>query len=118
METLAWPSHSCTLAMSASFESAFVAAVARIECTQNADHFGADARLASVLHDDVAVDGAGIEVPVERAGAVVRHGPEEGSVQALMLTAPAVFPHFADIPRSAAAPSGEREQTGSCRACP
>jgi hypothetical protein len=33
VETLAWPSHSWTLAMSASFESAFVAAVARIECT-------------------------------------------------------------------------------------
>lgn len=34
VKTFVWPSHSCTLAMSASFESAFVAAVARIECTQ------------------------------------------------------------------------------------
>ena len=30
----AWPSHSCTFAMSDACESAFVAAVARIECTQ------------------------------------------------------------------------------------
>jgi len=33
VETLACPIHSWTLAMSASFESAFVAAVALIECT-------------------------------------------------------------------------------------
>jgi hypothetical protein len=33
VETFACPSHSSTLAISASFESAFVAAVARIECT-------------------------------------------------------------------------------------
>ena len=35
VETLAWPSHSWTLAMSASWESALVAAVARRECTHN-----------------------------------------------------------------------------------
>ena len=34
VETFAWPSHSWTLAISASCESALVAAVARSECTQ------------------------------------------------------------------------------------
>jgi hypothetical protein len=33
VEAFAWPSHPCTLAMFTSLESAFVAAVARIECT-------------------------------------------------------------------------------------
>jgi hypothetical protein len=33
-------------------------------------------------------------VPVERPRAVIRHGPEEGRVQAFMVHRPAVFPHF------------------------
>jgi hypothetical protein len=41
-ETLAWLIHSWTLAMSASFERAFVVAVARIECTPS-NAFSADA---------------------------------------------------------------------------
>ena len=104
METLACPSHSCTLAMSASFESAFVAAVARIECTHTPYHFSVDARRLRVFHDDVAVDGAGIEVLVERAGAVVLHGPEEGTVQTLMHHCPPpCFPvsRYSPISRSA-----------------
>jgi hypothetical protein len=73
--------------MSPSFDSALVAAVARIECTQNACRFG-------ILDDDIAVDGARIEVPVESAGAVVGNGSEEGFVQVLMFLPPAVFQQF------------------------
>src|SRR5579859_5531613 len=47
-----------------------------------------------ILHDDVAVDGARIEVPIERAGAVVRNGPEEGRIKTFVAYRPAVFPRF------------------------
>ncbi len=90
--------------MSASCERAFVAAVARIECT----HRPLTSALMPVsrpyFSDDVAVDGAGIEVPVERAGAVVLHRPEEGAVQIDAILPPAVFRHlrqiFLDQPRA------------------
>jgi hypothetical protein len=61
VETLAWPSHSWTLAISASCEGAFVAAVARNECTHKPIHLGSDAGLKAVFPDDVVVDRAGIE---------------------------------------------------------
>jgi len=43
-----------------------------------------EACLLAVFHDDVVVDGAGIEVLVERCRNVVFHGPEEGSAQILI----------------------------------
>jgi len=49
-------------------------------------YFEVDAGCASVFDDDVAVDGAGIEVPVKVAGTVVLDGPEEGTFEL-----PAVF---------------------------
>ena len=45
------------------------------------DHLGVDARGASVLAYDVAVDRAGLQVLVQRARAVVFHGAEEGAAQ-------------------------------------
>ena len=65
METLAWPSHSWTLAISASCEGAFVAAVARNECTHKPIHLGSAAGLKAVFPDDVVVDRTGIKRPVE-----------------------------------------------------
>jgi hypothetical protein len=64
---LAWPSHSCTLAISASCESALVAAVARRECTDNPFQLGANVGLKPVFLHDVAVDRVAIERPVELA---------------------------------------------------
>jgi hypothetical protein len=60
----------------------------------DADSFSADACRLGVFHDDIAIDGPRIEVPVERAGAIVRDGPEEGRVKAFMTHRPAVLPRF------------------------
>ena len=93
MEGLAWPSHSCTLAMSTSFDS-----VCRGRCPHrmhtNTYGFAADAGRLCVLHNDGLIDRPRVEVPFERAGAIVRHGPEEGRVQAFMPHRPAVLPRF------------------------
>jgi hypothetical protein len=78
VETLAWPSHSWTLAISASCESALVA-VARRELHAKPVHFGADASRAAVFQDDITIDRSGIERPVELPGAVVRHRAEHGA---------------------------------------
>jgi len=51
VETLAWPSHSWTFAISASCEGVLVAAVARRECTKLVNS-AADARLDVVYADD------------------------------------------------------------------
>lgn len=47
----------------------------------DADGLAADAGERGVFHDDIAVNGAGIEMPLQCAGAVVRDGAEEGSIQ-------------------------------------
>ena len=94
METLAWPSHSCTLAISASFESPFAAVVARIECTHNPTTSASMPVLAPVFHDDVAAYGAGLNVFIQCAGAVVYHRLEEGSVKAFRGSPQAMFPRF------------------------
>src|SRR6202043_653163 len=58
------------LAMSASFDRAFVAAVALSECTHN-PFTSADTGGAAVFPDDVAVDRTWLQVLLRRAGAVV-----------------------------------------------
>ena len=60
----------------------------------DAHRFSRDTRRFCIFHDNVAIDGTRIEVPVERAGAIVRHRPEEGRVQTFVAHRPAVFPHF------------------------
>ena len=74
-----WPSHSCTLVMSASFESAFVAAVARNECTQSPFTSALMPVSRPYFHDDVAIDRTGRERMVEIARAVIRHWRKTGS---------------------------------------
>jgi hypothetical protein len=56
-------------------------------------------------------------VPIKRASPVVRYRPEVGRVQAFVAHPPAVFPDFEVLADEALAPSGEREQTESCRVC-
>src|ERR1700758_2153671 len=76
VETLAWPSHSGTLAISASCESALVAAVARREWHPQAFYFGADVGLEPAFLHDVAINGGRIERPVEgicRATSCIRN---------------------------------------------
>lgn len=81
METLACPSQSCTFAISASCESAFVAAVALNECTAQPDHFSIDAGCPAILLDNIAVDRTRLQMLIQCACAVVFHGAEEGTVQ-------------------------------------
>lgn len=52
-------------------------------------YFVVDAGLPAVFSDDIAVDGARLQMLVQRAGPVVFHGPEERTIQC-----PAVFRHF------------------------
>src|ERR1700737_342320 len=42
--------------------------------------FSIDSGLTPVFPDDVAIDGAGVQMLVQRTCAVVLHGPEEGTV--------------------------------------
>ena len=77
METLAWPSHSWTLAISASYDRALVAAVAR-RMDAEPVYLSADARLQAVFQDDVAVDGVRVERLLQFLGAVIRHRAEHG----------------------------------------
>lgn len=60
----------------------------------NAYGFRRDAGLSGVLHDDVAIDGPRIEVPIERSSPIVCHRPEQGTVRAFMAHRPAVLPRF------------------------
>lgn len=51
-------------------------------------HLDIDAGLGSILDDDVAVDGGGIEMLVECAGTVVFHRAEEGAAEIRLRAAP------------------------------
>lgn len=55
----------------------------------HADHFDVDAGRAGIFLKDVAVDRTGIEMLVQRSGAVVFHGPEKSAFQRR-----AMFPDF------------------------
>lgn len=66
--------------MSASCDNAFVAAVARSECTQP-NHFSIDAGCPPVLLNNIPVNGARLQMFIQRSCAVVFHGAEEGTVQ-------------------------------------
>ena len=94
METFSCPSHSWTLAISAPLANALLAPVARIECTQTPMASPLMLGQFRILHDDVVIDGARIEVLIKRPCAIVRHRPEEGRVQAFMAHPPAVLPRF------------------------
>src|SRR5258708_1610997 len=61
----------------------------------HADCFSADNRRLGILDDDIPVDGTGIEMPVERASAVVCDGAEERIVQPQTILPPAVVPGIA-----------------------
>jgi len=66
---LAWPSHSCTLPMSASCASAFVSAVARSAWTQKPGDAG-------VVFDDPRVNRAGGEGFLQVARDWIFHWPK------------------------------------------
>ena len=80
METLACPSHSWTLPMSASFESALVAAVARNECTHSPFTWALMPVMSSVFAHNVTVDGAAFQVLVQcsRVGSLSDQFPRTG----------------------------------------
>lgn len=56
--------------------------------------FSCNACRLCILHDDVAVDGTRITVPVQRSSPVICHRPEQRFVDAAMFLPPAVFPHL------------------------
>ena len=101
METLAWPSHSCTLAISASSESAFVAAVSRCKCTHSPFTSALMPVSRPYLRRISLVYRTRIKVLVELAGPIVGNWPEQRFVQAFVLLPPAVFPHFQILPNEA-----------------
>src|SRR5271168_72818 len=57
------------------------------------DGFGADAGGLGVFDDDVSIDGPGIKMTIQFAGAIVSHRTEEGTLQ-VKFNAPAVFHHL------------------------
>jgi hypothetical protein len=91
--------------MSASFESALVAAVARSSAPRPVQ-LDVDAGVAAVFRQDVFVDGARIEMFVEHACAVIFGRPEEGTVQIYPLLRP-VFRHLQVLTNE---PKGHRMQ--------
>jgi hypothetical protein len=64
VETLACPSRSWTLAMSASWDSAFGRCRRPQRMHTQPVHFGIDPGLPPVFPDDVPVDGAGLQMLV------------------------------------------------------
>jgi len=80
--------------------------------------FGIDARRPRILADHVLVNRTGVKMLVERTCAVVFSRDGRGSRPGQYHPAPRRVSRPPDIPLSAFAPSGEREQTGACRACP
>lgn len=62
-------------------------------------HFGMNARLAAIFHDDVAVDGAGIEMLIGRSCPVISHGAEEGSIHLQIARRPSLFSALRSIPQ-------------------